>query len=140
MEPVTPKLTVDAVVITPDGVVLVKRKNPPFQGMWALPGGFVEVGETTEDACKREVLEETGIEIDIVRLLGVYSDPKRDPRGHTVSAVYVAVPTGGELRADSDAAEARVFPNPSLVELGFDHRKILKDAGFINRVDSRQDS
>ena len=77
MEPITPKLTVDAVVITGEGVVLIKRKNPPFQGMWALPGGFVEVGETTEEACVREVEEETGLEVEIVKLLGVYSDPTR---------------------------------------------------------------
>jgi 8-oxo-dGTP diphosphatase len=137
VEPVTPKLTVDAVVITSDGVVLIRRMNPPFQGMWALPGGFVEVGETTENACRREVLEETGLEVEIKRLLGVYSDPERDPRGHTVSAVYVAVPVGGELRADTDASEVKVFPDPSGIELGFDHGKILKDAGLINRVDSR---
>jgi len=137
VEPVTPKLTVDAVVVTSEGVVLIRRKNPPFQGMWALPGGFVEVGETTENACRREVLEETGLEVEIVRLLGVYSDPERDPRGHSVSAVYVAIPAGGELKADTDASEVKVFPDPSEVELGFDHRKILHDAGMINRVDSR---
>ena len=137
MEPVTPKLTVDGVVITPTGVVLIKRKNPPFKGMWALPGGFVEVGETTENACKREILEETGLEVEIVRLLGVYSDPERDPRGHSVSVVYVVTPVGGELRADTDASDVRVFPDPSGVELGFDHHEILRDAGLINRVDSR---
>ena len=131
MEPITPKLTVDAVVVTGEGVVLIKRKNPPFQGMWALPGGFVEVGETTESACVREVEEETGLEVEIVKLLGVYSDPKRDPRGHSVSAVYIVRATGGELRANTDAAEARVFPDTARIELGFDHRKILSDAGLI---------
>jgi len=131
MEPITPKLTVDAVVGTDEGVVLIKRKNPPFQGMWALPGGFVDVGETTEAACIREVEEETGLVVEIVRLLGVYSDPSRDPRGHSVSAVYVVKPFGGELNAATDAAEAGIFPDPGSVELGFDHRQILIDAGLI---------
>jgi 8-oxo-dGTP diphosphatase len=131
MVPVTPKLTVDGVVVTGEGVVLIRRKNPPFQGMWALPGGFVEVGETTENACAREVKEETGLEVEIERLLGVYSEPDRDPREHLVSAVYIVRPVGGELKADTDAAEVMVFPDPSVVELGFDHRKILSDAGLI---------
>ncbi len=129
MEPITPKLTVDAVILTTEGVVLIRRKNPPFQGMWALPGGFVEVGETTEDACIREVEEETGLKVEIVRLLGVYSDPSRDPRGHSVSAVYVVKPKGGELKAATDAADVRVFPEISGIALGFDHAKILSDAG-----------
>ena len=131
MEPITPKLTVDAVVGTDEGVVLIRRKNPPYQGMWALPGGFVDVGETTEAACIREVEEETGLVVEIVRLLGVYSDPSRDPRGHSVSAVYVVKPVGGELSAATDAAEAGIFPDPGGVELGFDHRQILIDAGLI---------
>lgn len=131
MEPITPKLTVDAVIPTDEGVVLIKRKNPPFQGMWALPGGFVDVGETTEAACIREVEEETGLIVEIVRLLGVYSDPSRDPRGHSVSAVYVVKPLRGELKAATDAAEAGIFPDPGSVELGFDHRQILIDAGLI---------
>ena len=131
MEPITPKLTVDAVVTTGEGMLLIKRKNPPFQGMWALPGGFVEVGETTEAACIREVEEETGLIVEIIRLLGVYSDPDRDPRGHSVSAVYIARPTGGELKAATDAAEVRIFPDISGLELGFDHRQILADAGLV---------
>jgi 8-oxo-dGTP diphosphatase len=136
MEPITPKLTVDAVVLANDGVVLIKRKNPPFEGMWALPGGFVDVGETTEAACIREVEEETGLLVEIVRLLGVYSEPSRDPRGHSVSAVYIVKPVGGELRADTDAADVRIFPDPSALELGFDHKRILMDAGMIKRVDT----
>ncbi len=140
MEPVTPKLTVDAVIDAPGGVVLIRRRNPPFQGMWALPGGFVDVGETTEAACIREVAEETGLEVEIVRLLGVYSDPSRDPRGHSVSAVYIVRPLGGRLRGDDDALEARIFPDLAGVELGFDHRKILEDAGFIKHVDKGEDN
>jgi 8-oxo-dGTP diphosphatase len=131
MEPVTPKLTVDAVIVTGDGVVLIKRKNPPFQGMWALPGGFVEVGETTETACMREVEEETGLKVEIGKLLGVYSDPKRDPRGHSVSVIYIVKPVGGKLGADTDAEDVGLFKDLSRVELGFDHAKVLRDAGLL---------
>ncbi len=91
----------------------------------------MDVGETTEAACVREVEEETGLIVEIVRLLGVYSEPSRDPRGHSVSAVYIVKPVGGKLMAADDAAEANVFPDPSSVELGFDHGKILRDAELI---------
>ncbi len=140
MEPITPKLTVDAVIPMEGGVVLIRRKNPPYQGMWALPGGFVDVGETTEAACIREVEEETGLIVEIVKLLGVYSKPSRDPRGHSVSAVYIVKPVGGELTAADDAVDAGVFPDPSSVELGFDHGQILIDAGLIKQVDTRDNS
>ena len=140
MEPITPKLTVDAVIPMEGGVVLIRRKNPPYQGMWALPGGFVDIGETTEAACIREVEEETGLIVEIVKLLGVYSEPSRDPRGHSVSAVYIVKPVGGKLMAADDAADAQVFSDLSSVELGFDHGQILIDAGLIKRVDTRDNS
>jgi 8-oxo-dGTP diphosphatase len=106
-------------------VVLVRRKNPPFG--WALPGGFVDVGETVEEAARREAREETSLEVDIVRQFHVYSDPDRDPRGHTVSVVFIGRAEGVPTGAD-DAAEARVFPRGALpAELAFDHDEILKD-------------
>lgn len=127
--PQTPLLTVDVVVRLIDRpdvpVVLIKRRNPPAG--WALPGGFVDVGETTETAARREIAEETGLEVVLRGLLGVYSDPARDPRGHTVSAVYVGDALG-EPRGDSDATEAASFRMESLpAPLAFDHERILSD-------------
>jgi 8-oxo-dGTP diphosphatase len=123
----TPKLTVDGIALLNGQIVLIKRKKPPFQGRYALPGGFVEVGETVETAVKREFLEETGLETDIKTLLGVYSEPTRDPRGHTVSAVFELEVTGGKLQGGDDAAEACLFDIDKMPELAFDHAKIISD-------------
>lgn len=126
---VSPALTVDAVLLKGSEVLLIKRGREPFAGSWAIPGGFVDVGETTEDATRRELVEETGLRGDIVDLLGVYSDPARDPRGHTVSAVYVLKVSGiVDIAAGDDAAEARWFPLDKLPPLAFDHARILADA------------
>jgi len=123
-----PALTVDTVIEYPDGaIVLIRRGNPPYQGALALPGGFVEYGETVETAAVREALEETGLEIRLDRLVGVYSDPKRDPRGHTVSVVFHATPIGGELKADSDAADVIRTREYLAHPLAFDHEQILRD-------------
>jgi 8-oxo-dGTP diphosphatase len=105
-------------------IVLVERRNPPPG--YALPGGFVDVGETVEAAACREALEETGLIVDLDRLLGVYSDPARDPRGHTVSVVFTAHATG-EPRAGDDAARVVVVPPEQLPPLAFDHARILAD-------------
>jgi len=120
-------LAVDAVILFGSGIVLIKRKNPPYQGSFALPGGFVEVGETVENATKREAREETGLQIELLGLVGVYSDPKRDSRGHVVSVAYLAAGKG-ELASGSDAKSAEVFPLNSLPALAFDHDKIIRDA------------
>jgi 8-oxo-dGTP diphosphatase len=120
-------LVTDIVIKTRAGVVLVKRKNPPYKGSWALPGGFVEYGEKVEDAAVRETMEETGLNVKLNGLVGVYSDPHRDPRGHVVSVCFLAEPTGGKLRAGSDAAGAKVFKRIPWKDLAFDHKKILKD-------------
>ena len=126
--PETPKLMVDVVVPSEGGrVLLIRRVSDPYEGQWALPGGFVEVGETLEAAAAREAEEETGLKVEIVRLVGVYSDPDRDPRGHNVSCAYFARSTEGEPSAASDAAEAS-FLDPSTLELAFDHEKIISDA------------
>ena len=127
---VTPLLAVDAVILFQDGIVLIKRDRPPFVGSYALPGGFVEVGETVEAAALREGREETGLVIDLLGLVGIYSNPTRDPRGHVVSAAFLARGRG-ELMAGSDARSAQVFPLQSLPPLAFDHDKIISDARTI---------
>jgi 8-oxo-dGTP diphosphatase len=131
-----PWLTTDAAIEYPDGrVVLVKRGNQPFQGMWALPGGFVEWGEAVGEACVREVKEECGIDVELGEIVGVYSDPKRDPRGHTASVVFRAKYVSGELMGGDDAAQAKLFSREELrgIELAFDHRLALVDAGWIDK-------
>jgi 8-oxo-dGTP diphosphatase len=130
--PKTPALAVDALIVDPQlGVLLIRRKNPPFQGCWALPGGFVEIGETCEAACAREALEETGLEVEPVALVGVYSTPDRDPRGHTVSPVYLCRVVGGSAKGGDDASDARWFSDLTGVELAFDHARVLADACFL---------
>jgi 8-oxo-dGTP diphosphatase len=123
-----PMVTVDAVIGRDNKILLIKRKNEPFSGDWALPGGFVEYGESTEDAIIREVNEETGLDITIKTLLGVYSKPGRDPRGHVVSICYVATAIGEEI-GGSDAADAAFFTLEEIkkLKLAFDHRDIIND-------------
>jgi 8-oxo-dGTP diphosphatase len=123
-----PLPTVDVVIHDPKlGVVLVKRKNPPPG--WALPGGFVEYGETVENAARREALEETALRVRLTSLLGVYSHPDRDSRQHTISTVFTGVAENPQdLRGGDDAQEARFFPLGALPEpLAFDHGQILKN-------------
>lgn len=122
-----PWLTVDAVIERNGEILLVKRGNPPFEGMHALPGGFVDSGETVEEAVVREMSEETGLRTEVVRVLGVYSDPKRDPRGHTVSVVFELKAKGGVPKAGDDAAEAAFFPLDRLPPLAFDHCRVVRD-------------
>lgn len=129
-----PKLTVDAVIIENDSVVLIKRKNYPFEGMWALPGGFVDYKERVEDATVREAKEETGLDVEVEKLVGVYSAPDRDPRGHTVDVAFLCKIIGGTLKFGDDAADVKKFRISELPELAFDHRKILDDAlEFLQR-------
>ncbi|HEV8232794.1 MAG TPA: NUDIX hydrolase [Thermoanaerobaculia bacterium] len=125
-----PRLTVDAWIEDPRGrVLLVKRARAPFRGSWAFPGGFCEWGETMEESCAREALEETGMKVRIGDVLGVYSAPDRDPRGHTVSVLYEAKPIGGTARGGDDASDARWFAPAELakLDLAFDHAKIVRE-------------
>jgi len=120
-----PLLTVDLIIELNEGIVLIKRKNPP-EG-WALPGGFVDYGETIESAALREAKEETGLDVELVRQFHSYSDPKRDPRHHTVTTVFVAKAKGNAVAGD-DAKEAEIFRRDNLPEqIAFDHRDILND-------------
>lgn len=123
----TPLLAADAVILFEGGIVLVQRDRPPYAGSYALPGGFVEIGESVEAAAIREAREETGLEIELLGLVGVYSDPARDPRGHVVSAAFLALGRG-RLLAGSDARAAGVYSRESLPPLAFDHQKIISDA------------
>lgn len=132
-KPVTPLLTVDIIVELNDelssqediSIVLIKRKNPPYG--WALPGGFVDVGETLAEAAIREAKEEICLDVELVTLLGCYSDPSRDDRGHTVSAVYVARASGKPLAADDAAEVLLVKPDQIPNNMAFDHGIILDD-------------
>ena len=129
----TPLLAVDAVILFQDGVVLIRRNNPPYQSCYALPGGFVEIGETVEEAAIREAREETGLDINLLGLVGVYSDPARDPRGHVVSVAFLAR-ASGRLQSGSDARSAGVFPREELPGLAFDHEQIISDALHLEEV------
>ncbi len=127
--PITPVLTTDIIIELVDRpgspIVLIERRNPPLG--WALPGGFVDVGETLERAAVREAKEETALTVTLKVLLGCYSDPRRDPRGHTVSAVYVGE-ARGEPRAQDDAKKVGVFTLEHFpAVLIFDHARILRD-------------
>jgi 8-oxo-dGTP diphosphatase len=123
-----PALAADCVIFHDGAVVLVKRKYDPFKGHYALPGGAVEIGETVEDACRREMREEIGLAVRNLRLIGVYSKPDRDPRGHTVSIAYLADADVSGIKAGSDAASAEVVENWRDITLAFDHRDIIEDA------------
>lgn len=128
--------TVDLIIEHPQGVVLIRRGRPPK--FWALPGGFCEYGESLEEAAKREALEETGLEVELLEQFYTYSDPQRDPRQHNISTVFVARPVAGELRAGDDAAQIGVFPEDRLpFPLAFDHSKILQDYFLWRRTGRR---
>jgi 8-oxo-dGTP diphosphatase len=130
-----PMVTVDVVAITKQDsqnfVLLIQRKHEPFQGYWALPGGFVALDESLEAAAARELAEETGLEGISLEQLHTYGDPQRDPRGRVISVVYLAIIPAGlslNLQAGSDASQARWFPIAELPELAFDHQKIIDQA------------
>ena len=121
-----PAPTVDVIIELDDGrVVLIERRNPPHG--WALPGGFVDYGETLEAAAVREAKEETSLDVRLVRQLHTYSDPRRDPRSHTIATVFVAR-ASGEPKGGDDAAQARAFRRDEIpAEMAFDHASILRD-------------
>lgn len=126
--PVTPAIAVDAIIEMTDRpgspIVLIERRNPPHG--WAIPGGFVDIGETLEAAVIREAKEETSLDITLTCLLGLYSDPTRDPRGHTVTPVYIAEAVGVPVAAD-DAANLSLFDPRDCPTLAFDHDLIIAD-------------
>lgn len=119
-----PTPTVDIIIETEGGIVLIERKNPPYG--WAIPGGFVDYGESFEDAARREAKEETELTVELQRQLHTYSDPNRDARQHTASTVFIATAKGRPVAAD-DAQKAEIFFEHNLPKLAFDHDLILKD-------------
>ncbi len=120
-----PYPTVDIIIEIDEDIVLIKRKNPPYG--WALPGGFVNYGETLESAAIREAKEETNLDITILKQFHTYSNPDRDQRFHTISTVYIARADGNPIGRD-DASEARVFDKNNLPEdIVFDHKDIIED-------------
>lgn len=122
------RVATDIVISDGDRVVLIERGQAPFEGMWCLPGGHVEQGEQVRDAAVREAREETGLDIELERVLGIYDAPGRDPRGPVISVAYIASPVGGDLDADTDAAAAAWVDLADLPEeMGFDHAEILDD-------------
>jgi 8-oxo-dGTP diphosphatase len=121
----TPYVTVDAIIRYQGGIVLIERKNEPHG--WALPGGFVEIGESVEEAAVREAREETSLEVALVEQFYTYSKPRRDPRFHTVTVVFIAI-GAGMLKGSDDARRAEVFlPDNLPAQIAFDHREIIND-------------
>ncbi len=117
--------TVDALIIRDGKIILIKRGTEPFLGAWALPGGFVDSGETAQDACVREAKEETGLEVRVLELVGVFSEPLRDPERGTIAVAYLCEAVGGEISGGDDAREAEWFSLRDLPELAFDHKEII---------------
>lgn len=129
MELKQPYIAVDCVVFDKqERLLLIKRKFSPYEGQYALPGGFVEVGETTEQAALRELVEETNVKAQQPRLVGVYSEPARDPRRHVISVAYLVPFVEAVPQAGDDAASASFVANWQDIPLAFDHRKIVEDA------------
>lgn len=121
--------TVDAIIQNSSSILLVKRKKDPYKNQFALPGGFVNEGETIEDAIEREVYEETSLQVHPIDILGVYSDPKRDPRGHMMTVVFIVLIIRGNPTAGDDAKELLWIPIEKLndIKIAFDHKLVLRD-------------
>ena len=133
-----PSLTADIFIFDDDfNFILIKRKNDPYKDCWALPGGFVEYGESVETAAIREAKEETSIDVELKRLVNVYSKPDRDPRGHTVTVAFTAKGNMNNMKADSDAKEIAIFSAENLdeIEIAFDHEEIIKDCLKVAKND-----
>ena len=132
-----PSVTTDIFIFDDDfNFILIKRKNNPYKDCWALPGGFVEYGESVENAAIREAKEETSIDVELKELVNIYSEPNRDPRGHTITVAYIAKGNISNMKADSDAKEIGIFSCEKLneINIAFDHEKIIKDC--LNKAKS----
>ena len=132
-----PLVAADGLIPIDDKLVLIRRKYYPFEGKLALPGGMVEYDERVENAILREMKEETGLDVEIDEMLGVYSEPGRDPRGHVISVAFVLKKVGGELRSGDDAKAVELVKIDEIPDLAFDHNEIVQDyLKFLKRRDS----
>ena len=125
-----PSVTADVFIFDDDfNFILIKRKNDPYKDYWALPGGFVEYGESVETAAVREAKEETSIDVELKDLVNVYSKPDRDPRGHTITVAFTAKGDFNSRKADDDAKDIGIFSSENLgeIDIAFDHAKIIGD-------------
>jgi ADP-ribose pyrophosphatase YjhB (NUDIX family) len=128
--------TADIIIEHNGGIVLILRRNEPRQ--WAIPGGFCDYGESLEEAAVREAREETGLEVELIEQFHTYSDPRRDPRQHNITTVYIARAIGGTLQAQDDAQDIGIFSEDDLPpQLAFDHDEILKDYFLYKKTGSR---
>lgn len=126
-----PWISTDGIIFHEEKIVLIKRGKEPFKGMYALPGGIVEYGERVEDCVVREIREETGLETEVMNLVGVYSEPERDPRGHFITIAFNLRVLGGKLHSGDDATDVSLFELDSLPDLAADHLSIIKDALLV---------
>jgi len=132
-----PFVTVDIIIEIREGIVLVERKNPPYG--WALPGGFIDYGESLEESAVREAKEETSLAIKLEEQFHTYSDPDRDPRHHTITTVFIAKATGIPMAAD-DAQKAKIFTEDNLPDpIVFDHKKIISDYFRYKKGEPKKD-
>ena len=131
----TRPVTVDCVIFDGDAVVLIKRGHEPFKGRYALPGGFVELEESVEQACVRETLEETGLVVRNVKMIGIYSEPSRDVIRHTVAVGFLAEANLASLKAGDDAVQVELVRDWRSLPLAFDHKKIVEDAWRVKSQD-----
>ena len=125
-----PSITTDIFIFDEDfNFILIQRKNEPYKDYWALPGGYVEYGESVENAAIREAKEETSIDVELKELVGVYSEPDRDPRGHSITVVYTAKGNMDNRKANDDACDIRIYSAEKLdeIKLAFDHNRIIED-------------
>ena len=126
---VKPMVSADSVVIRKGEILLTKRATDPFRGFWVLPGGLMDTGETIEETAVREIKEETGVDVKILKIVGVYSGAKRDPRGTTLTVCFLTKFVKGGGKTDGEASEVRFFSPSALPKnIGFDHAKMIKDA------------
>ena len=126
-----PSITADIFIVNEKmEFILIRRKNDPYKNCWALPGGFMEYGETIENAAIREAKEETSIDVELIDLVNVYSEPSRDPRGHTVTVAFLARGDFTKRKAASDAEDIGIFSHDDIdkLDIAFDHRKIIEDS------------
>jgi 8-oxo-dGTP diphosphatase len=130
----TVPIAVDVVILHKGKIVLVKRAIKPYKGYLTLPGGFVIPGQTTRETCIKEAKEETGLDVKITKLIGVFDNPHRDPRGHTASVAYLCISIGGKLKPQkAEVSEVKLLSPKEIseIELGFDHKQIIKESGLI---------